>query len=264
MKTSHVFSLSAALLLGLSGQAMAAKVYVTDSGNLINVTTINSMLTTAGHTVTNGVFWKLMDGTQGLSSYDAVILLPSYNWSGGTMSVAGQNNLLNFVGNGGGLITSEWFVWALGTGSYYPNLAPLSPVNPTTGYRYTSPITYTQGSPDPTLNNGVNSPFTFTADSVGGTETFLTAKTGATVFYSSDYGGGGLVGWDMPGNGGRVLSFSTLIGNSELSDPNYQQLFVNSVDWVTTPVPIPGAFLLFGSGILGLATLRKKRITYIE
>jgi len=60
----------------------------------------------------------------------------------------------------------------------------------------------------------------------------------------------GLVGWGY-GNG-RVISFSTLIGEVELTDANYAKLFQNSVNWVTaTPVPVPGAFWLFASAMIG-------------
>lgn len=39
-----------------------------------------------------------------------------------------------------------------------------------------------------------------------------------------------------------MISFSTLIGNTELADANYSQLFINAVEWASIPPqPVPDA-----------------------
>ncbi|MDY6952105.1 MAG: Kazal-type serine protease inhibitor domain-containing protein [Thermodesulfobacteriota bacterium] len=209
----------------------AATVYVMDSEDGTNMALITAALTSAGHVVTTGLPWYQQDGHQSLSSYDVVVFLDGYNWNYGTMSTDGQNEIADFASAGGGLVTAEWFVWSLGSGGYFDNLAPLCPAVPTTSYHHGDPITYAEEVSDPFLNAGVNSPFIFSADNVTGTETFLTPRPGATSYYASSAGSGysGLVGWDY--GAGRVLSFSTLVGNAEMADTDYKTLFVNAVTW---------------------------------
>ena len=235
----------AVILFILSGfsSAFAFNIYVMDSGNTANTNTIEDVLTNAGHTVTIGLPWHQQDGAQGLSSYDAVVFLNNFNWNSGSMSAAGQTEILDYVSGGGGIVTSEWFIWSLGAGSRFSMLNPLAPVEPATAFNGATSTTYTQMTPNPIVNKGLPGSFSFNLGSISGTETVFTPRKGALTFYSSSNGGGvpgsgGLVGWNF--GSGRVISFSTLVGNTELADDNYSQLFVNSVEWAA--VPFPGDF----------------------
>jgi hypothetical protein len=78
--------------------------------------------------------------------------------------------------------------------------------------------------------------FTVDLGSYLGRESCFEAKDSATVFYTSSNGGGranapGLVGWEY--EAGHVVSFSTLIGVTELDNMNYSRLFVNTVNWAS-------------------------------
>ena len=81
-----------------------------------------------------------------------------------------------------------------------------------------------QAQPDPIINNGLPGSFSFYLNNIDGSQSFLEPKAGATVFYAR-----GLIGWKY--QGGRVISFSTLLSKVELTDPNYARLFGNAVEW---------------------------------
>ena len=254
------------ILVGVSfSQTYASDVYVMHSGNDINMSLISNALTDAGHSVTPGLSWYEQDGSQSLSDYDAVVFLNSYTWRNASMPIAGQQEILNYVSGGGGMVTGEWFVWNLGSRDAFSTLATLSPVIPASYDDYNSgeTTTYTQVTPDLIINNGLPASLSFTlADIEGGAETVFRPKSEATVFYSSSNGGGvadsgGLVGWDY--GLGRVISFSTVIGDSEMIDENYRKLFVNSVEWSVAPEPVSSTLFLLGSAVLGLFGYKRKR-----
>ncbi len=188
----------------------------------------------AGHIVTIGPRYGAYDGT-GVDQYDVVIAMDSYGVGGGTMPLAGQESLRDFVQAGGGLITGEWIIW--GNYGELPVLHHVLPVEPSYGYRAAGTITYSISTADPILSAALPDNFSFPADVIdGGTETAFHPKPGATVYFGSDYPGGeGVIG--RCSCAGRTLSFSTLISASEVADPEYTQLLLNGVAWVVQDVP---------------------------
>lgn len=231
MRTAIWLVLVLILVLGSFSSASALSVYVMDSGFASNTSLVVQALVNAGHSVTTGLQWWQQDGAQSLSSHNVVVFLCSFNWNLGAMGVPGQTEILNFVANGGGLVTGEWFSFNIGAGVTYPLLASLSPAVPNTGFSVLGPtITYNLATPDPVINQGLPSTFAFPADNFSGTEKVFTALGGATTFYtSSNTGQAGLLGWNS--GTGRVISFSSIIGNGQMNDPNFIKLFINAVAW---------------------------------
>ncbi len=233
--------------------AQAINVYVLSSGDINIDNHIKTTLEGFGHNVRIGVQYNQLTGSSPLAGYDSVLFLHSANCNSlDVMPSTGQTALQNFISYGGGLVTGEWIVYHTISGGWPTRFGILSsalPANPSSqgsSYNRKSPITYAAVEPNSVLNSNVDSPFTFQADQIVlGTETQFVPKAGALVFYDSDNLGVGVVGWDY--GDGRVISFSTVIGISELSNRNYRQLLSNALIWSAHqkhgPIctkPIPG------------------------
>jgi PEP-CTERM motif len=247
---------SLTLLAGGLRQAKADSVLLLSTDVPAEDTAVMNLLTADGHTVTLGPVYSTNVPWGSLSGYSSVILLQNNTISGANILSANQTALVNYVNGGGGLLTSEWTVWGNAAAGNNTILAPVLPVIPSTDVSFRSPITYTQTTANSVLNSGLPSSFTFPAYNLGGTETYFQPKTGATVYYGSDFEisvgtplGDGMIGWSY--GSGQVLSLSTLAGQNELADPNYGTLFSNAVYFVSA-VPEPSTLILLSIGALGL------------
>lgn len=217
----------------LAGNAQGSHILVMSSGNAGLDAQTTTTLESFGHVVDLGPQYLSFDGTPSLNDYNAVLLLTNANWNQGDMPAAGQAALLDYVHDGGGLVTSEWLVWKHAAQSVFQHLYDAIPVVSTGTFRSSSTATYSALMADPMVSEGVAKSFSFIADSFSGTETFFAPRPGATAYYDSDYpGGAGLIGWEY--GIGRVMSFSTLIGSQQLLDPNYSRLLSNTMTWATT------------------------------
>lgn len=211
-----------------STASFTASIYVLSGGDADADAAVVEVLETAGHQVTLGVETPEWDGTQvNLHDYDVVVMLYNENWSSAPQS-AGMRALNAYLRTGGGLITGEWFIWR---GS-----SELTEFLPATncGWNSQGSTRYDEVVADPLISANVPISFTFDLSNYDGTESCLQPKPGATIFYTSSNGGGepdspGLVGWTV--QAGRIASFSTLIGQSELANEAYAQLFTNTVTW---------------------------------
>ncbi len=257
-KLALVFS---SLVLAVSG-ANAADVYVFSTGNAGVDAAYAAALTGQGHTPTIGVQWNAFDGSVNLAAYDAVFMNHSANWgsSNQQVSVAGQQQLVNFVNNGGGLITTEWIIYNNGTsgGVVYATLMPILPATYANTWNSIAQTTFSQVTPDPIINAGLPASFLVDNDNFSGRETGLRARAGATVFYQSSnlssgtFVNAGLSGWQV-GNG-RVISISNMPGLTSLNNDNYERLIGNAVNWV---IPSPGAIAVLG--LAGVLAGRRRR-----
>jgi len=235
------FAASITALLAFASTASAANVYVFSTGNPAADAAYASTLTAQGHTVTIGGPWSTFDGTVSLNGFDVVLMNHGANWVGlGEVPVAGQQQLVAFVTSGGGLITTEWLVYNHGVygGAPYATLMPIVPVTYGSFWNGAASTTLSVVEPDSVLNDSL--PDTFDIPLVnfaGGTETRLTARDGAAIYYrSSNISSGSIVGAGVAGwivGEGRVMSFSSMPGPDSLANPNYATLLGNAVDWAT-------------------------------
>lgn len=190
-----------------------------------------------GYPVTLGPHHSQFDGAE-LENVAAVYLRPALDYMG-DMPLFGQRALARWVSCGGALLTSEWTVWKFAIDEF-STLQQIHPANGSaaTGvFRRADIISYVQNDADPVIHAGMPERFTFEADNVTGSETWLEARAGASVFWSSENYGAGVLGWEV--NRGRVLGLSTMAGPLELANPNYRRLLVNAFAWLATRSATP-------------------------
>ncbi len=191
MKKLSLIAWLLVILLAIPSWALAASVYYMTAGDSAQDAAIMNALT-SHYTVTTGVNYTAFDGSQAtLSNYNVVLFSAS---SVGICLLAGQTALKNFVMAGGGLVTGEWVCggrllnWSdWGTS---PSFAILNDVLPgqsivTTDTSLIPSSNYTQATINPVLNYHVTSSFNFPVTDYYGMESNISAKTGATIYYTS-------------------------------------------------------------------------------
>jgi hypothetical protein len=216
-------------VLGVCANCHGVDVLVLASGNGNFDPQLIAALEGAGHVVTLGPPFHELDADDVIGGCDVVYLQANYNWAFGDMPVEGQQKLLDFLALGGGVVTCEWLMWKVGDPMQLQVLEPVLPSTSDGTYAETLMTTYTQVTPDAVLNEGVREKFTFANQNIGGSETYLTPKAGATVFYASDQVGIGVVGWDV--GAGRVISFSSVAGALSVQNEDFARLLANAMTW---------------------------------
>jgi hypothetical protein len=274
---------------------LADAVLLIGSGDSTNNALLQSVLTAQGDTVTVGPTFNNFTGGN-LSGYSDVLLVPNGSYvPTSDMPVSGQQALVNYVNSGGGLVTSEWLMQDIVNGHQFQTLYPVLPFSP--GFDIATsntPITFSALTKDPVMNANLPNTFAFPAGNGMGnsTESLYFAKSGATAFFAtnqwtSTFGGNGtgygVVGWNY--GQGRVLSISTALDDTSLTNLNFAQLVDNSVNWAAhgsilppitlgpnpphepvgfDPVPEPAALITWGAGILGIIAVSYVRRTRAE
>jgi hypothetical protein len=282
-------SLALSILFLTASNAFGAKILLIGGEDTSNTSMMASVLEAQGNTVTTGPAFTAFAGG-GLSAYNAVFFLPNGpDWRRIDMPESGQQDLVDFVRGGGGLVTSEPVGDLLAAAYGKPLLQTLGqavPIYPSTVMTGNSPVILGQLTNDPVMNDQLPSQLVLNTQRSQDydTETFYTPKSGATAFFdtnqwSATFGGGGIgagaVGWDF--GSGRVLSLSTFSDTPLLADPTYERLIGNSVRWAaheaavgpisttvpdpgSTTVPEPGSLLvLAAAGVAFAATARTRR-----
>lgn len=203
-------------------------VYLMSSGDAALDQALEMALASQDQTVTMGAEYTAFTGID-LAPYDAVYLQANANWNAGDMPEEGQIALVDWVNCGGGLVAVEWVLWKTASGSFAV-LDHAFPAVPTTSFTSSSlDITYGEAEADPIFSAGLPAEFTFVADDFSGSETDMSARPGAVVFYDSVALGAGVVGWSY--NHGKVVNVSTVAGMGQLADVNYARMLSNAFDW---------------------------------
>jgi hypothetical protein len=212
---------------GVAAPAVGANVYLLSSADAPTDSAAVAALTSRGHTVTLGVAYTAFDGSVSLAGFQTVYLQANSNWTAGLMPAAGQQQLIAFVNAGGRLVTSEWVVYYTYAGGNFETLGSIIPAAQTFSYGSLASDTYTVVTPDAAINAGLPSNFAFPLTSYTGTETFASAKAGATTYYSmaNSATGVGLAGWSV--GAGSVYSFTSTCGPDQVGDANFGRLFAN-------------------------------------
>lgn len=223
-------------IASLSAAATAADVLIVSAGSAATDNALVAGLTAQGHTASIGPNYWEFDTSVDLSPYDVVYIQGNGNWTQSDMPIDAQTMILDFAQQGAGVVFSEWVVWMVQARGVFQVLAASMPVVPTTTFRSTSTITFTENINDPIVSEGLPTTFDMPLTSFSGTETFLVPKENATVFYDSDWvngtqTGAAIVGWDICG--GRVVNFSTTNGINQINDPEFQILLGNLMEWVS-------------------------------
>jgi hypothetical protein len=185
------------------------------------------------------------------------------------------------VNNGGGLVTSNQILqMELADRSGYTTLSQVNPATFTGIDGGISTITFTSQSKDPVITAGLPTTFTFSgtlSTNNDGVESYLLpgSKGNATAFFTSNqWSGASLLG--LPPSAlvggqfglGHVINMSTPSDNTMLSDPNYDRLLTNSVNWVvngtsaappSNPVPEPSSLAVFTFITIGLIHCTRNR-----
>jgi Trehalose utilisation len=277
--------LAGMILLASPCSLQASKILLLTGNDSTNTAALDSVLTSAGNSVTVGPSYNSFTG-QGLSGYNVVMLVPNGSSNQGDMPTSGQQAIVNFVQGGGGLVTGEpvlisTYAYPPVFPGYFATLAQTFPAMYASANTFNSPLVFSTLTKDPVMNAGL--PSTFSVNAQGwDTETYIVPKlakaavTGVTSFLSTNQWTstpGSFFGWNGAGSGlvggsfgaGRVVNMSTGSDNTELSNPNYVQLLANAVNWAgqttggTPPQPVgppihvpePTSLAIYGAGTLG-------------
>jgi len=178
-----------------------------------------------------GVDFTGFDGVQSLAGVDAVFMQANYNYANPDMPIAGQNQLVSFVSQGGGLVTSEWVLWDIAALGKFQTLYPILPSVATAIYNQDAIHSLARVTADPIINSGLPNSFDLPGDNIGGSEAYVAAvKQGATVFCNTTANDPlvGLSGWDV--ESGRVAQFSQTVGIECLGNPFGLKLLGNVME----------------------------------
>jgi hypothetical protein len=279
-----------ALLVVLSPSSLlASKLLVITGGDPSNDAALLSVLQSQGNSVTLGPTYTSFTGA-GLSGYNAVVLIPNGYENTADMPTSGQQALVDYVRSGGGLVTGEPVISLWTYPGDFKTLAQVFPAQMGGANTVNSPLVFTALSNDPVMTAKLPSTFSIAATPGTDSETYIfptksnSAISGATAFYSTNQwplsavsynslleAGVGIVGGSF--GLGRVINMSTASDNTSLGNANYDQLLVNSINWVTgstegtaqpfppipSPVPEPTTLEVFSLAAIGLAVRSRLR-----
>lgn len=151
------------------------------------IITLKNILEQIGDVDISSQSWFNFDGSELPQDYDLIIPGGSYNWhKGGAMPNNGQQSIVDFVSNGGALLTQEWLYWrAAVSPSSFSILTPILPADAVSPWTKIIKLSWLKVNNNAIISNGIPDVYTWPAADVDGSITFIeTVKSGATIFYN--------------------------------------------------------------------------------
>jgi len=186
---------------------------------------VNTVLTGAGMTVTTTVYdYQWYGNNPSPYDYDTVVITDAYGYSNG-MTTQGQDTLIDYVDNGGGLVLMGWVHYEYLNGRYQ-NMGDLIPLRRIGGqYSYGEQFTVLQTHP---VTENVPSTFTgpyLVTDrcSLASGTLLMSGSVTGPALAVKEYGDGRIVDFAMAGNYGGYHPFIT--------STEFAQLLIDGVTW---------------------------------
>jgi hypothetical protein len=242
--------------------AHAGSIYIAGDG--CADASVAALLSARGNQVTVGVRSVDLTGSVDLSTYDAVVLLNGTTFGQG-ICATGQQNLLDFVHNGGGIALTGWASYDHDVAGLDQMMSPLIPLERTGGaaradvYHVDVHSSITAGLPDmfvvPATGMNVGTGLRSSTASVA-----VSGAFGHRVV-TDTYGQGRIVQFATAGDFGSYTPFDQGAASSNLN-----QLFAQGVEWAADApapadpavTPLPGAATA-GLVLIGGMGLRRTR-----
>lgn len=129
--------------------------------------------------------WFNYDGSD-IENYDLIILGGGCNWASGTdMLISAQNAIVDFVNNGGSLLTSEWIYWRVSVSNTMSIIKNILPGTSNAGQWTTvDNLIFKLETYDPIVGLNIPDTFEWSPSSADGVYSFISIKPGVTNFYS--------------------------------------------------------------------------------
>ena len=200
-RTMNLILLFVVLVLSVRSMSVGQNVLILEDGGTQD--SVAAILSRAGYTVTlGGPYWTYTG--VGINLYRLVIFLDGVVY-GNLMPDSVQSRIRNYVGNGGGLLTTEWILW---DGDNYNILRPILPAKYGGTYAYSSELyrksathAISQNLPDSFLVP-TDWSFSATVRDTAATKQAITVFSGAQsgdAVVAGRYGNGKVVHWNMGG-----------------------------------------------------------------
>lgn len=205
-----------------SGPAAKRILVLEDGGTEVHVT---DQLRAAGFHVRSGGLFQEFTG-DGLEWADAVVLLTGVD-DNHDMDDRGETALVQFVRDGGGLMTTEWLCYNGARQDFHQILLPILPVRYADFYASGSE-TWT-ASVDHPITKGVASSF---ATPSGTQFSVLAPRSGATRLVRGSRSSSAVTIWNQ---GGSVVTWSLAgeYGSGPYWNADLEQLLVNTVAYIS-------------------------------
>ncbi len=186
---------------------------------------VKAQLRSAGFRVKSGGLFYEFTG-EGLDKVDAVVLLTGVDYNH-NMTQAGQDALVSFVNDGGGLLTTEWLCYSMNASSFHQTINSVIPAY-YGGYYGTGSETYsvmvdhpvTEGLP-PTFATGEDNQYSS-----------LIPKSGAVRLIQGSRSSAAVTTWTR---GGRVVAWNAAgeYGGENVWNADTNKLLTNSVGFIS-------------------------------